>query len=69
MSKEVRRTDQPRSAFARRLAADPELAERCERIAAQIRKAAEPDIQAGRRSEQLGPNDYGIVINARAEDM
>ena len=62
MSEEVGRTDQPRSAFARKLAEDPELAERCERIAAQIRKAAEPDVEAGRRSEQLGPNDYGIIV-------
>jgi hypothetical protein len=60
---------QPRSYFARKLAADPVLAARCREIEADLRKLAQPDVQAAIRSQQLGPLDYGIIINARAENM
>lgn len=61
--------DQPRSYFARRLAADPELAARCEKIARDLRDEAGPDIQACIHSRQLGPGDLDIIMNARDGDI
>lgn len=69
MSSETSYNPEPRSYFAKRLAADPELAARCEEVVAAVRSAAEPELQAGIRSEQLGPDDYGIIINARADTI
>lgn len=57
----------PGSYFAQRLLADPELAARCAEIVQALRDLAADDIAAGRRAEQVGPNDLGIVINARAD--
>ncbi len=69
MGKEPESSSQPRSYFAKRLAEDPVLAAKCEEIVVALRSEAAADIQAGIRSEQLGPNDYGIVINARADTI
>jgi hypothetical protein len=67
-SQEAPNTNEPRSYFARRLAEDPELAAKAEEIASIIREAAAKDIEAGRRMERIGPDDLGIIINARADD-
>ena len=57
--------EEPRSAFARQLAADPELAARCEKIAAAVRECAADDIAAGERAEKLTAKDFAVTINAR----
>jgi hypothetical protein len=39
------------------LAADPELAARCEEIVQQLREVVREDVKAGDRARMLGPND------------
>ena len=60
---------QPTSSFARCLVADPQLAATCERVAKELREAAQADIEAIERSERLTAKDFSITINARTEDM
>lgn len=55
----------PRSAFARQLAADPELAARGEKIVAALQKSAADDIAAGERAQRLTAKDFAVTINAR----
>ena len=61
------RSSEARSSFAKLLATDPVLAERCEKVAKAIRDAAREDIQAGERAERLTKEDFAIYINARAD--
>jgi hypothetical protein len=56
--------------FSKRLRDDPEFAARVEAIAAQLRREFEEgEMQDILRSELLTAEDFGIVINARTEDM
>lgn len=56
--------NEPRSKFAKMLAADPELAARCEEVVKKIREAAKEEIEACERSRMIGPDD-NVYINAR----
>ena len=56
-----------RSYFARKLASDPALADRCEQVATAIRDAATEEIEAVERSERLSKEDFAVYINARAD--
>jgi hypothetical protein len=67
-------TDEPtsqkrekRSYFGKRLAADPTLAARCEAVVSELRNAANEELKAVERSEQLTSEDFAIYINARAD--
>lgn len=53
------------SAFARELANDPELAARCEKIAAAVRECVADDVATGERAEKLTAKDFAVTINAR----
>lgn len=56
----------PRSHFARMLIADPEMAERSEKVRAALQAAAADDVAAGERAQRLTAKDYAVTINARA---
>jgi hypothetical protein len=56
-----------RSYFAKKLASDPALAARCEAVVSELRNAANEDLKAVERSEQLTSEDFAIYINARAD--
>ena len=55
------------SYFAQRLASDSALAARCEAVVNQLRNAANEELRAVERSEQLTSDDFAIYINARAD--
>ncbi len=55
----------PQSAFARELAANPELAARCEKVVAALRNAAADDVAAGERAQKITGKDLAVTINAR----
>lgn len=59
---------EPKSKFAKMLAADPELAARCEEVVRTLREAAREEVEACERSTMLGPND-NVIINARAYNL
>jgi len=54
--------EQPKSAFAKKLAANPELARRCEQVVQRLREAAADDLQAIERSLQLTAEDFAATI-------
>lgn len=60
------RQEHVQSAFAKRLAADPVLAERCEKVAEACRSAAEVALCAVHASEILTEEDFSKIINAQA---
>lgn len=61
------RGGEARSAFAKLLASDPALAERCNEVVSALREAARDDVAAGERAQRLTKDDFTIVINARAD--
>ena len=56
----------PISHFARMLLADPEMAERSEKVRAALQAAAAEDVAAGERAQRLTAKDFAVTINARA---
>lgn len=63
MSADAVKQDQPRSYFARKLAADPALAARCEAVVTQLRNEANEQLKAVERSQQLTWEDFAVYIN------
>lgn len=55
------------TAFAKLLESNPELAARYDATVAELRDAANKELEAVERSEQLTSSDFAIYINARAD--
>lgn len=60
--------NEPKSRFAKMLAADPKLAARFEEVVRMLREAAREEIETYEGSQTLGPND-NVIINARAYSL
>ena len=59
---------EPKSEFAKKLAANKKLADWCEGIAERVRATASQHIKATESSEQLTTKDFAVYINARADN-
>jgi hypothetical protein len=69
MKPRLDKQQEPQSQFFRMLAANPDLAAKCDAIAEESRNAAMSDIEACRKSGQIGPNDLDVIINVRTDNL